>query len=296
MKDLIINNEININNLKERFINYIDVSENTMRTYSTALDQFIKWLSKNNIKQPKREDIIQYKKELIESCKTTSINSYLTAIKQFFSWLCYERIYPNIAENVKSVKVGEISKNYLTLDQIKEIMSKIIDKRERAIFTLLVTTGLRLIELQRMDIEDISVLYQERVIYVQGKGRLDKNEYVKISDEVYKYLMEYIGDRTTGPVFISTSNNNHNKRVTTKTLRLIVKNMFKNYLDSNEVYTCHGLRGSFSSIAMENGASIYEISKVLRHANIQTTMHYLRAVDRQKNKTEINVSNLIFNN
>lgn len=62
MKDLIINNEININNLKERFINYIDVSENTMRTYSTALDQFIKWLGKNDIKQPKREDIIQYKK------------------------------------------------------------------------------------------------------------------------------------------------------------------------------------------------------------------------------------------
>ena len=44
---------------------------------------------------------------------------------------------------------------------------------------------------------------------------------------------------------------------------------------------------------MENGASIYEISKVLRHKNIHTTEDYLRSLDRTKNKTEYLVSDMV---
>lgn len=296
MNNLINMNGIGMYDLKQKFLDYIDVSKKTTETYSIALEQFGKWLKVNNITHPQREHIIMYKNELLNNNKkTTTVSSYLIAIRQFFKWLNYEKIYPNITENVKGVKIGEINKNYLTLDQVKQIINQLDNTRDKAIFSLLVTTGLRLIELQRMDIEDISELHQEKVIYIQGKGRLDKNEYVKISDTVYNNLMQYIGERKNGAVFISTSNNNNNGRVSTKTLRLIVKEIFEKCGINRNDYTCHSLRGTFSCIAIENGASIYEISKVLRHKNIQTTTNYLRAVDRQKNKTELNVSNLIFN-
>lgn len=59
-------------------------------------------------------------------------------------------------------------------------------------------------------------------------------------------------------------------------------------------FTCHALRGSFSVIAMENGANIYEISKVLRHKNVHTTEVYLRSLDRNKNRTEYIVDNAIW--
>jgi site-specific recombinase XerD len=72
-----------------------------------------------------------------------------------------------------------------------------------------------------------------------------------------------------------------------------VKKIYKNAGIDEKKFTCHALRGSFSVLAMENGASIYEVSKVLRHKNINTTECYLRSLDRTKNKTEYIVGKVL---
>ena len=125
MNNLINMNGIGMYDLKQKFLDYIDVSKKTTETYSIALEQFGKWLKVNNITHPQREHIIMYKNELLNNNKkTTTVSSYLIAIRQFFKWLNYEKIYPNITENVKGVKIGEINKNYLTLDQVKQIINQ----------------------------------------------------------------------------------------------------------------------------------------------------------------------------
>ena len=97
-----------------------------------------------------------------------------------------------------------------------------------------------------------------------------------------------------GAIFTVRSNNNFGNRASTRSLYNRVKGIYKNAgIDINK-FTVHALRGSFSVIAMESGASIYDVSKVLRHRNIHTTEVYLRSLDRSKNKTENLVSEVVF--
>ena len=272
-------------------MNYIDVSKLTENSYKVGIKKFILFLNGNN--KPTRQDILNYKEELIKNYKPTTVNARLIAIKQLFKWLQYKQIYPNITENIKQVEVGEIDKNYPTLEEIKYILSKIENDYDKALFSLLVTTGLRLNEARQADIEDIKELHGQTVLYVLGKCRTGKEEYVKISNSLLELLKKVINGRKSGAIFLSTSNNNKGNRPTTKALYNRIKRIYQNAGIKKEKFTCHALRGSFSAIAMENGANIYEISKVLRHKNIHTTECYLKALDRAKNKTEYKVSEII---
>ena len=130
-------------------------------------------------------------------------------------------------------------------------------------------------------------------MFVLGKKRDSKNEYVKLSQQVLSDITNYLNGRTSGYIFTSTSNNNTNGGMTTTSLRRIVKKIFKRYGIDKDTISCHSLRRSFAVVSYETGSSIYDIQQVLRHQNIQTTTRYLKQVDRDKNKTEINVSNAI---
>ena len=275
----------------DNFFRYLDVSKGTSKTYKNAIKKFIGFIGIET--RPTREDILKYKEYLINNYKPNTVNIRLAAIKQFFKWLEYERIYPDITKNIKKIEVGEIDKNYPTLEEIKEIIKTIKNEYDKALFALLVTTGLRLHEVMNSNIEDIQELHGQKVLFVLGKGRNGKEEYVKISDTLYKLLKSVIKERKSGAIFLSTSNRNKGNRVTTRALYDRIKRIYKSAGIDEHKFTCHALRGSFSVIAMENGASIYEISKVLRHKNIHTTEVYLRSLDRAKNKTEYIVSDII---
>ena len=56
------------------------------------------------------------------------------------------------------------------------------------------------------NIEDIQELHGQKVLFVLGKGRNGKEEYVKISDTLYKLLKSVIKERNSGAIFLSTSN------------------------------------------------------------------------------------------
>lgn len=283
-------NNINLVDKVQDFFNYLDVSKNTEKTYETGIKLFINFIGVET--KPTRQDIIRYKEYLMQNFKPTTVNARLIAIKQLFKWLSYEKIYPNIAENIKQVPVGEIDKNYPTLEEIKHILSTIKQDYDRALFSLLVMTGVRLIEVCNANIEDIKELHGETVMYVQGKGRAGKEEYVKIPNSLLNLLNIVIADRNFGAIFLTKDGN----RTNTRALYKRIKKIYRNAGIDEHKFTCHCLRGSFSVIAMENGANIYEISKVLRHKDIHTTEVYLRSLDRTKNKTEYLVSDMILGN
>jgi len=158
----------------------------------------------------------------------------------------------------------------------------------------MISTGLRVCEIATANIEDIKMYNNEIVLFVLGKKRDSKNEYVKLSNQVINDLQDYIGNRTDGSIFISTSNENYGSGLSTVSLRKIIKNIFKRYGLDKDTLSCHSLRRSFAVVSYETGNSIYDIQQVLRHQSINTTTRYLKQVDRDKNKTEYNVANAIF--
>ena len=296
MKDLTqINYNLDFNMLKEDFISYIDVSELTLKSYGDGLKSFINYLTVNNIKNPTREDVREYKNDLYETKSSNTVNSYLCALRVFFNYLESRNIYPNITKDIKNIKTSKIpKKQVLSLEQCKEIYNSLTDKREKLIFSLAISTGLRASEIALSKIENIKILNGETVLYVKCKKRDDESEYVKISNQVLKDIIEYIDSRTNGYIFISNSHNSYGQGLTTTSIRNIVKDIFRRFGYNEDGFSCHSIRRSSATIMYDNGQSIYDIQQVLHHRSIQTTQRYINQATRDNNKSEQLVSDLIF--
>ena len=291
--------------LLERWEAYVDVAPNSRETYRKAVRQFIAYLAKQGIVQPTRETVIAWRDDLKDSLKATTIQSYLTALKLFFRWTAEEGIYPNIADHVKTPKISTGHKrDFLTSQQSYQILSRIKTdtlkgKRDYAIIGLMLTTGVRTIEVTRANIADLRTIGDSPVLFVQGKGKTEKAEYVKLAPKVEAAIKDYINARETKsdtePLFASTSFSNYGQRLTTRSIRAIAKrSMIEAGFDSDRL-TAHSMRHTAGTLALLNGASPREVQQLLRHNNINTSLIYAHDLDRAMNDCELRVADAIFN-
>ena len=286
---------IEMDKCKESFIDYLDVDDLTLKTYKTGIESFISYLKGNNIINPTRDHIIAYRNMLRETYSNNTINTYMIAVRALFKYLEIHKLYENICVNIKGAKYSTTpKKQVLTQEQARNIYASLTDKKEKALFSLLITTGCRGIEVARAKIEDIKIHNNEVVLWIQCKKHEEKDEYVKLSNQVLADLMDYIGERTSGYIFISTSNNNHGGGLTTTSLRSIIKNIFRRFGLDNDTFSLHSTRRSCATFMYESGADIHSIQQVLHHVSENTTVRYINAVTRDKNKNEYMVSDAIF--
>lgn len=287
-----------------RWIRFIDAKPKTVQTYTRAIRQFFYYLSNNEINNPTRADIIAYRDSLIAEHKPTTVNNYLMAVKQFFKWTATENIYPNITINVKGVKLDTgFKKDYLTSKQVGKLLNA-IDRttikglRDYAILSLMVTTGLRTIEVTRANIGDMRTVADFTALFIMGKGHSEKTIYVKVEEPVEDAIRAYLtaGGKTTDsePLFASIANRNEGGRMTTRSISRIAKeNMIEAKLNSNRL-TAHSLRHTTATLNLLNGGTPEETMQLLRHANLNTTLIYSHALERAKNNSEARVSKAIF--
>lgn len=293
-----------LDNWLNRFFMFIDVKAKSAETYKKATKQFMRYLSENGITEPTRETVISWREYLRAEHKPTTIQLYLTAVKLFFTWLEQEGLYKNIANKVKGVKIQKgHKKDSLTSNQSKEVLGDIDTttakgKRDYAIVALLLTTGLRTIEIIRADVADLRTVGDSTVLFILGKGRDEKNEYVKVAPQVEKALREYLKTRDikdeSEPLFTSTSNENKGGRLTTRTISKIAKTSLVNAGLNSDRLTAHSFRHTAGTLALMNGAELTQVQQLLRHTNINTTMIYLHSIDRAKNNSEAIVADAIF--
>lgn len=277
-----------------RYIAYLDSSPKTVETYTRALRQLFSYFSLNGITQPTRADILAFRDELKASGhKPTTVQNYITATKIFFSWTEQEGLYPNVADHLKGAKLDrEHKKDYLTSRQVKEVLAG-VDRsteqglRDYAMLFLMVTCGLRTIEVSRANIGDLRTLGDNSVLYVQGKGREEKTDYIKLSAPAEQAIRAYLKARgekdEEAPLFSSTSNNNRGARLTTRSVSGIVKTRLQQAGYDSEKLTAHSLRHTAVTLSLLAGKDITEVQQFARHANIATTMIYNHALDKAKN-------------
>ena len=285
------------------WVNYIDASAKTIETYGKAIKQFLLFLQDRGVTAPTREDIISYREYLKQSHKPTTTQNYIMAVKQFFKWTSTEGIYPNIAEHIKGAKIDtEHKKDYLTSSQVTRLL-KDIDreslqgKRDYAILSLMVTTGLRTISVCLADIKDIRPVGDEMALYYQGKGHEEKAEYVKLAAPVEMAINDYLKARGKAdpeePLFTSLSNNNPG-RLTTRSISRIAKQHFIDIGLNSERITAHSLRHTAATLNLLNGGTPEETQQLLGHKSINTTMIYAHALERAANNSEHRIADAIF--
>lgn len=291
------------NTLLKRFLEYLDASEKTVQTYTRALRQFFKFLYENNITQPQRTDVLAFRDNLKDKGrKPATIKSYIVAVRLFFQWTNQEGLYPNIAEKIKGAKLDQAhKKDYLTVDQIKDVLNNIdtstlTGARDYAIIVLMVTGGLRTIEVSRADMDDMRNVGNSPALYIQGKGREEKTEYVKLPLQVFKAIGRYreMLEKQYDVLFVSTSNNNKGQRLTTRSISGIVKKRLKEAGYTSNRLTAHSLRHTAGTLNLMNGGTLEETQQLLRHSNINTTMIYLHHLERENNQSEKRIADALF--
>lgn len=289
----------------KRFVSFLDVKEKSTETYTRNLRQMFNYFAENGIRNPQREDIISYRESLKErGLKPTTVQGYITSARLFFQWTEQERIYPNVAAHVKGAKLNrEHKKDYLTTKQSKAVLagidrSSLTGLRDYAIVALTMTDALRTIEVSRADIGDLQPLGDETVLYVQGKGRDEKAEYVKVRPQVEDAIRAYLKERgetdPSAPLFASESNNSKGGRMSTRSISGICKAAMVEAGYNSSRLTAHSLRHTGVTLALLSGESLEEAQQYARHANIATTMIYNHALDKAKNSCAAAVADAIF--
>lgn len=283
---------------------FIDASPRTVETYSKAIKQFFRYLQGKGIKQPQREDIVAYREYLSKDHKPTTVQSYLAAVKLFFQWTEQEKIYPNIAQRVKGAKLDtEHKKDYLTKKQVSKLL-KAIDrstlkgKRDYAMLSLMVTTGLRTVSIINANVEDIRAAGDATALYYKGKGHQEKATYVKLAEPVEEAIRDYLKARGRAdgkePLFTSTAHRNNGGRMTTRSISRVAKESLIDIgLDSDRL-TAHSFRHTAATLNLLNGGTVEETQQLLDHKNINTTLIYSHALERAKNNSEKRIAKAIF--
>lgn len=159
-------NEMQANDLQPAlfldFVEWIDRSEKTTRSYLNNLKQFASWLRYEGITQPQRSDIIQYREWLTAEheaikltaagwdyrtdstgkplkiiCKPNTVAQYMRSVSQFFKWAAAAGYYPNICENIHAPKVTRDAhrKEYLQPEDVQAIESCIEQQARKRVET-----------------------------------------------------------------------------------------------------------------------------------------------------------------
>lgn len=292
--------------LFERFVTFIDASPNTARTYRASLRQWFKYLADNDVSNPTPDTVRAYRKHLKDTGKKpTTIQNYIIAVKQFFKWTEDEQLYPNIAKHIKGAKIShEHKKDYLTSQQAKKVLETIPQdtlkgKRDYAMLALMLTMGLRTIEVSRANVGDIRTQGDAVVLYVQGKGHVDKDALVRMPNHVETAVRTYLKARKASdpqsPLFASTSHQNAGQRMTTRSISGIVKSSFIAAGYDSPRLTAHSTRHTSATLSLLNGATLQETQQLLRHVNLQTTEIYAHNLNAIKNQSSQKVDDAIFN-
>ncbi len=293
--------------LFQRFIDYTDVKESTLKGYVTDLKQFFIWLKDNNISNPDRESIKAYKAHLESRGFTAGTQAqYLRAVKQFFKWASSESLYPNVADNIKGAKVKQDNTKkeaFLESDMLKILNSIDLNTeeglRDFVMLLLSVTGALRIIEMQRANVGDIQTIKGQKVIYIQGKGRDEKDEYIKIVPALDQAITDYLTMRgnvkKTDPLFTGIGNRAKGKRLTEPSISRIIKARFVNAGYDCKKLTAHSLRHTSNTLLFKSGADLYTVQRHARHADPKTTEIYIHMMERETDTSEQTIYDRIFN-
>lgn len=292
---------------------FVGGKAHTKTAYTTALKSFWRFLQSQGADfWSTDESTVQQYVDFLDANKSTATkNLYLLALKNFFKYLQAKGVLiknPTEFVKIRSQKTRKFHKGFLMPNKAAELIrtadgADVESLRNKAFLALVLTAGLRACEVVRADLKDFDHDPNgTRILWVFGKGRDGKDEFVKIAPQVETLIKDYLNARQTTqggllgadePLFVACGKG-HRGRLTERTLSKIAKNALKKIGFDSPRYTLHSLRHTCATTILQGGGSEFEASQVLRHKDLTTTKIYTHELSRLNNKAELNVAKTIF--
>lgn len=191
----------------------------------------------------------------------------------FYTWLHNEGMIPtNPAANIGTIKARAEEEEPFTSEEIQLLKEATQDDMQRAILHFLLSTGCRISEVCSVNRQDID--YQNLRLWVIGKG--DKRRMVYIDDVTSLMLRRYLATR--GDIDPALFYSRAGRRFTPGGIRRMLTKLGERANVPN-VHP-HRFRHTMATNLIDRGMKIQEVSTILGHAKLDTTMTYVHVNQR----------------
>jgi len=257
-----------------------NLSENSLKSYSRDMEQFTDYINKEGVVSLSDIDNLIVRGFLYHLADAgtgnNSVGRKLSTLRGFFRFLCREGLLDaNPAEQVHAPKKEQRLPRFIREDEM-EALIKEMDHwsdsrgiRDRAVFYLLYSAGIRVSELTGLAIRDVD--FFSNTIKVKGKGR--KERIVPVGSKAMSALKQYFeirqGKDSSKVVFL----NSKNTPLLPRAVRYLLDKLFIR-LSSFRKISPHMLRHSFATHMLDNGADLRSVQELLGHASLSTTQIY----------------------
>ncbi len=275
--------------MQEQFFSYLKLergaSFHTLKNYKRDLNEFTHYLKQHYPELV--ESAVQWEKvttpilrgflaSLYEKKNSaSSIGRKLSTLKSFYNFCVKkEKISFNPAKAILTPKKPKLLPKFLSVDEAFLLLDQAAKEkkknslRDQTLLELLYGCGLRVSELVGLDSKAVNL--ESKILRIRGKG--NKERIVPIGEKAWKTLRDYLASYPPGlntPIFPNRSG----KPISVRTVqRLVDEYQLRGGLGRK--ISPHGLRHSYATHLLGNGADLRSIQELLGHASLSTTQKY----------------------
>lgn len=252
------------------------LSDTTLNNYKTLLKVFFCEINKppqsiiaNDIR------LFLYRYQQNRGCSSRSLDKYREYLGHFFAWAHEEGyIQTNPSKNITAIKHEEKPREFLTQIELEYIRKSCASIKEKAIIEFLYSTGCRVSELTNVKKEDIN--WNEKSVHLFGKGKKHRVSFINAKAQIA--LQEYLNSRSDDCDYLFVSSRKPYRQMHKDGIEKIVRNISdRAFKSTGKRITPHTLRHTTATTALRSGMPIADISKLLGHEKIDTTMIYAKS-------------------
>ncbi len=260
-------------------------STKTIKYYETTVRQLFRYMPKS-VKEYTTDDLRAYLAVFQKKHKSSkvTIDNIRRIFSSFFSWLEDEDfILKSPVRRIHKVKTGEQVKEVISDENLERLRDNCKCKRDLAIIDLLVSTGIRVGELVKLNRNDVN--FAERECIVFGKG--NKERIVYFNARAKLHLQEYLASRKDKNQALFVSLNRPHVRLQITGVEMRLRELGRG-LKIPRIHP-HKFRRTLATMAIDKGMPVEQVQKLLGHVKIDTTMRYAMV-----NQTNVKLSHRKF--
>ena len=215
----------------------------------------------------------------MNNCSKASVDNIRRNLSSFFSWLEEENyILKSPMKRIHKIKTDKVIKETYSDETLELLRDSCTSLRDLAIIDLLSSTGMRVGELVKLNINDIDFENRECVVF--GKGNKERPVYFDARTKIH--LKNYLNTRNDDnpALFVSLDLPHDRLKISGVEIRL---RQLGRRLGISKVHP-HKFRRTVATKAIDKGMPIEQVQSLLGHSQIDTTMHY--AMVNQNNVKE----------
>jgi integrase/recombinase XerD len=249
----------------------------TVRTYTSMMETFLKFVSPREASECNGEDLIRMVNEYIlpGGLSYSFQNQLVSSVKKFYKEICRETIDPG---EFTRPRARHKLPNVLSKEEVKRILSAPTNEKHRAMLSIVYGCGLRRSEVIMLEPQDID---RDRMLLTIRQSKGFKDRIVPISVKLIEMVDLYVSRYS--PVVYLFEGQRQGDRYSATSIEKVFR-MAAEKAGIKKNITLHGLRHSYATHLLEAGTDLRYIQELLGHKSSRTTEIYTHVTEKSIQK------------